>query len=285
MLGVASLVVNDHPGAEQQGEEATAGAKSRGRDERGHVFGGILGLEDVAGDDAHEVRHGDADAGQHHALVLVGNVVVVPHVEDDAGGARAPCHHKACVVRDVELRVDVDRGVDDEADAGEGKAECDEGEAEARVVGCKGQDEEHRRARDVGGHGVEIRLDGGVAESLDDDRQEERHGLQWYTQADFDPEDDPTGWVLEDGHCRSEIEFLSDDGGRIDLNSVECQLFLLWCQEFGALCIPRQVPEGEEREQNGAAAFDDEEVSPVGDATGVDLENAIRQEAAKGRRD
>ena len=181
--------------------------------------------------------------------------------------------------------MDVHCGEDNEADAGEGKAECDKRETESGVVGCECEDEEHCCARNVGCHGVEVGLDRGITESLDDNREEERYGLQWHTETDLDSKNDPAGRVLENGHGRSEVELLSDDGGRVDLDSVECQLLLLGGQKLGALCIPGQIPESKEGEQNCAAAFNDEKVSPIGNAPRFDLENTIGQETTKCRCD
>lgn len=82
--------------------------------------------------------------------------------------------------------LDVDGGVDEEADAGEEEAEGDEGEAQARVVGAVGEDEEHEGAGDVGCDGVEVRLDRAVAEAGDDDGEEELGGLEGHAEAHLD---------------------------------------------------------------------------------------------------
>jgi len=84
-----------------------------------------LVAEDIAAHDAHEVRDGDADGGEHDAAVLVGNVVVVPHIKDDGGGGRAPRHHEAGEVGNMDLSGDVDGDVDDEADEGQEEAQGD----------------------------------------------------------------------------------------------------------------------------------------------------------------
>ena len=81
--------------------------------------------EDIAAHDAHEVRDGDADGGEHDAAVLVGNVVVVPHIKDDGGGGRAPRHHETGEVGNMDLSGDVDGDVDDEADEGQEEAQGD----------------------------------------------------------------------------------------------------------------------------------------------------------------
>jgi hypothetical protein len=58
------------------------------------------------------------------------------------------------------------------------------------------------------------------------------------------------------------------------LHAVEGELLFLLRQEGGALRTVGEVPEGKDGEAEGAAAFDDEEVAPVGDFAGVDLEDA-----------
>lgn len=101
----------------------------------------------------HEIGHGNPHGRQHHALVLVGDVVVIPHVEDDTGRARAPGHHEAGKVRHGEVRV-VDGREDDEADASKSEAQRDKGKPQPRIVRREAQDQQHDGARDVGGHRV-----------------------------------------------------------------------------------------------------------------------------------
>ena len=109
-----------------------------------------------------------------------------------------PGHHERSKVCHVQLALHVDGRVDDETDEGEEEAESDERKAQTRVIAGKGQDQQHYRARHVGGHGVQIRLDRVISEPRDDLRQEELRRLQRHPEADFDAQDHPARWVLED---------------------------------------------------------------------------------------
>src|SRR5579859_6765909 len=60
----------------------------------------------------------------------------------------------------------------------------------------------------------------------------------------------PTGWVFEDSHGISQIEFLIDNARRIDLNSIKCQLLLLVIEKSTRLRVVRQIPKGKERERD-----------------------------------
>lgn len=55
LLSVPTLVVEHHERAETSRHETADGAEDGGGDERGLVLGGVLGLEDVAGHQAHQV--------------------------------------------------------------------------------------------------------------------------------------------------------------------------------------------------------------------------------------
>ena len=74
--------------------------------------------------------------------------------------------------------LDVDGGVDDEA-------EGDEGAVEAGAVGGIGEEKKHQRAGDVGRFGVEVRSDGGVAEADDGDGEEGLCGWVGHGEPDF----------------------------------------------------------------------------------------------------
>ena len=122
LLNIPPLIIRNHPRAQQQRQDTPKPAKRRRRRKRRDILGRVLVEEDIAAHDAHEVRNGDADGGEHDAAVLVGDIVVVPHVKDDGGGGRAPSHHEAGEVGDMDLGVDVDSDVDDEADEGQEEA-------------------------------------------------------------------------------------------------------------------------------------------------------------------
>lgn len=79
-----------------------------------------------------------------------------------------------------------------------------------------------------------------------------------------------------------QVEFLVDDGAGIDAHAVVRQgLFRLGQEARGGGRLG-QVGVGEEGEEDGAAAFDDEEVAPGGERAGVDVEDAEGEEAGEG---
>lgn len=176
----------------------------------------------------------------------------------------------------------VDGREDDEADTSKSEAQRDKGEPQPRVVRREAQDQQHDGARDVGRDRVQVRLDGRVAQLLDDDGQEERDRLQRHAQAHLDGQDDPAGRVLEDAQRRPDVEFLADDRRRVDLDAVEGEFFLLLGQEPRRLCVVRQEPKGEDGEEHRARALDDEQVAPILQGSGVDVEDAKGEETAKG---
>lgn len=192
---------------------------------------------------------------------------------------------EASETRDVQLRLDVDGSVDDEADKGEEEAEGDEGEAQAREVRREGEDEEHDGAGDVWRDGVQVGLDGAVAEALDDNGQEQRDGLQRHAQADLDGQDEPRRGVAQHLEGLAQVEGLVDDRRRVDLHASEGRPFLRGVEKATLGRRVREVPEGEERKGRRAAAFDQEEVFPVGQGLVLDAEDAKGQQAAECRGD
>lgn len=200
----------------------------------------------------------------------MGDVVVVPGAQQDGRRGGAPGHHEAGEIRDVDVGLDVDGGVDDEADKGQQEAEGDEGEAQARVVGREGQDEQDDGADDVGRDGVEVGLDAAVAEAGDNLRQEEGHALQRHAEADFDAQPGVGGGHLEDLEGFLEVEFLVDDGGGIHLHALEGDALFFFGQEPGIRPGSREVEEGEDGEDDSHGSLDEEQ-NPPARQVGVDL--------------
>ena len=150
------------------------------------------------------------------------DVVVVPCRQQHRRRGRAPRHHEARVVRELQLVLHVvDARVDHEADEREDEAERDERRAQAGQVGAEREDEQHHCARDIWRDGVQVRLHGGVLEALDDLRHEERHGLDGHAEADLDQEEDVRRGLFENLDCFAEVKILVDDGGGVDLDAVE----------------------------------------------------------------
>ena len=196
-----------------------------------------------------------------------------------------PSHHETRKVRHVELLLHVDGDVDAKANEREQEPGRHEGEAQPAEIARKRQHQEHHGAGDVGCDCVQVRLDGPEAEPADDLGQEKLHGLQGDAEADFDAEDEPAGGLFEDEEGVFEVELLVDDGGAVGLHAVVGEVFLLPGEETRVRSGLGEVPEGEEREGDGAAAFHDEEVAPVCQGARFDLEHAECEEPGEGRGD
>ena len=81
---------------------------------------------------------------------------------------------------------DVNGAVDDEADECECETENDEGTSSTGEIRGEGENQQHDGSSDVGRDSIQICLDDGVTETLDDLGQEERHRLERNTKTYFD---------------------------------------------------------------------------------------------------
>lgn len=122
-------------------------------------------------------------------------------------------------------------------------------------------------------------------QSPHDLREEELDTLQWYTQADLNKQENPSGGLLEDGESSAQLEFLVDDRRTVHLNTVDGNLSLLGCQEAGVSGGARQEPEGDARNNDGGGSLDDKKVTPVLKSTAVDMEDAKGDKTREGASD
>lgn len=90
-LPIPSPIIHNHPPPQQKRQADPHASKSSSRRESRDVVWRILRAEDIAADDTHHVGGWDADGSEEQAAVFVGDVVVVPDVEDDAWGGGSPC--------------------------------------------------------------------------------------------------------------------------------------------------------------------------------------------------
>lgn len=209
--------------------------------------------------------------------------LLVPRAQNDGRSTRTPAHHKSGEVGHLDLgRHVLDTRKDDEPAEGEQEAKHDKREPDAQKVRAEGKNQEHDGAGDVRGDSIQICLDGGVLEGADDLRQEERDGLQWYTEADLDGEEGVGGRIFEDLDRLSELELLGHDRRRVDLHTVQGEVLLLSVEELSFGSRLGQVQEGEHAEQHTGAAFDDEQVAPALEAVRLDLEDAEGKKASEG---
>jgi hypothetical protein len=77
------------------------------------------------------------------------------------------------------------------------------------------------------------------------------------------------------------VEFLIDDGRGVDLDALEGELLLGFCEELGFICRLGKVPVCEEGEADCKAAFDDEQVPPAVEL-GLNLKYTEGQQPRKG---
>lgn len=82
-------------------------------------------------------------------------------------------------------------------------------------------------------------------------------------EADFDGEEAVCGGELEDLEGVFEVEFLAYDGGGVDLDAGEGELLLVFGQELGFVRGLGEPPVGDEGEEDGERALDEEEVAPA----------------------
>ena len=87
--------------------------------------------------------------------------------------------------------------------------------------------------------------------------------------------------MLEDNSGVLEGELLAHNGRRVHLHAVESDILFGRSQELGGLSVMWQIPVGEDCEEDGQGAFDDEQVPPGGQGAGGDLEDAETEEAAE----
>ena len=88
--------------------------------------------------------------------------------------------------------------------------------------------------------------------------------------------------MLENAQRGSKVELLIHDGRRINLDTIKGKLLFLLSEESRGLGVIGEDPECEDGEEDRAGSLDDEEVAPVGEAAGVDLEDPEGEEAAEG---
>lgn len=80
---ISLLVIEHHPQAKSQSQKNTGTTKGSRGDQRREILGCILAAEDVGAYDSHEVGDRDGDTCKYDTSSLVGDVVVVPRVEEN----------------------------------------------------------------------------------------------------------------------------------------------------------------------------------------------------------
>lgn len=163
----------------------------------------------------------------------------------------------------MDIMGDIDGNINDKSNEREQESSSDERESPTTVIGGKRQDKQHNRTTDIRCHGVKVCLHGAVSESGDDLRQEKRHTLERNTQADLNGQDGIARPVPENFKRLLEVEYLVDDGGRIHLHAVVRKLLLALTEEGCVGCRMGKIPEGERREEDSAAALNDEKLEQL----------------------
>ena len=88
--------------------------------------------------------------------------------------------------------------------------------------------------------------------------------------------------MFEDLETLLEIELLVHHTATIDLHTVVGEIFLGLRKKASRGGRVGQIEECENRKEHGTAAFDDEEVAPICERAGVDVEDAESEEPREG---
>jgi hypothetical protein len=143
-----------------------------------------------------------------------------------------PDHHERSKVCNTQVTLYINGCVDDKSNKSEQEAKCNKGESSGPVT-AKREDQQHCCTGNVGCHRVEIRLDGAVTKTFDDDWKEELDSLERHAKTNLNGQNGPAGPVLEDSEGIPNIQFLAHDRGTVDLEAQVCKLLLLGSQETG----------------------------------------------------
>lgn len=143
----------------------------------------------------------------------------------------------------MQLCLDVDASINDEASQGERETQSHEWGSQSREIGNESKDKKHGGAGNVGCHGVQVGLDGAISEALHNDGQVKLHGLQRNTEADLNQENCPRGRVLENLGGLTQVELLANDGRRVHLQSIMRELLLFGCEKARGGTVEWQIPE------------------------------------------
>lgn len=182
----------------------------------------------------------------------------------------------------MQLHVHIfDGGIDHEPGESEEVSQRDERGAKTNEVRREGENHAHHCTGHIGRDGVQVRLDGGEAETLHDLREKQIDSLNGNTRADFQTQKDIGAGMAEDADRIAEAKRFIDDCTGIDLDAMEGQRFLLLSEELCLGCAAGKIPVCEDGEKDCHAALDDEEVSPVRNVGVFDLEDAKCDEAGK----
>lgn len=87
---IPSSIIHHHPNTKTYSQNNTSASETGSGNQGRQVFRCVLTAEDVRGHDSHQVGDGDSDTRQNDAAAFVGDVVVVPGIEEDGGCGCAP---------------------------------------------------------------------------------------------------------------------------------------------------------------------------------------------------
>ena len=145
----------------------------------------------------------------------------------------------------MKLLCHVDSHIYAKADEGKQEARGYKGESQPGKVARESQNQKHHGTGDIRSHSIKIRLDGSISQPGNNLRQENLHGLQRDTEADFDCDNEPTRRLFEDFERISEVELFIHNGRAVGLHAVVGQILLLLREEMRMRSGLWKIPESE----------------------------------------
>lgn len=122
----------------------------------------------------------------------------------------------------------------------------------------------------------------GETEAPNDLRKEQRNRLKRNPETNLNSQKSVSRRLPKDLQRLLQIKLLIHHRRRVNLNPMPRQLLLLLTQERRRRRALREIPEGEDREEKGQRAFDEEEVAPWFQRRVGDVEDAEGEKAREG---
>lgn len=202
--------------------------------------------------------------------------------EGERKGGGIPNHHKARKIRHLQSRLDINTHINNKPNKRKQKPRRSKRKPQPRQIARERQNQQHHCPRHIRRHGIQIRFDSTIPQPRNNLRQIQLHTLQRHAQTDLNPQNHPTRAILKNPERIPQHKFHINNRTRVALHAIIRQSLFFWGEELRVGGAVWEVPEGEEGKEDGAGAFDDEEVGPVDEGAGADLEDAEGEEAGEG---
>lgn len=276
---VTALVLAAEVEGHEDGEDGGHGSGGEESAVARSVVRSIILAEDEAGDGTTQVTETDVHGNTDTSLERATNIVTVPGDTLGNVGVDTAGDHEAGKVLGV---VVVSAEKDGETSDGD-EAEADHVETSLAVlVSGETTTDGEEAGHDVGrnrhelGHGV------AVSETLDNGGKEDGDGVERGVDADGDDHVDPDLPVLHGVLEELHVELVGENGA-ILLKTAEDFLSLTVGEELGSVGVVVHDKEGNDSEEEGDDALDDEDPGPASEvANTVHLHDATGKETTEG---